>query len=914
MSDKPYPVPRASYRLQLNKDFTFSDAASLAPYLADLGISHAYLSPILRARRGSLHGYDTVEHREINPELGGFDGFHAMARTLREHGIGILLDFVPNHMGIGGAENVYWLDLLEWGRHSRYAHWFDVNWAPSDPTLRNRVLVPFLGQSYDEALRDGHLLLKFDRSEGTFAIWADATSKLPIRPQTYAAILADGGEELQPIAAQFRALAPDGHSQAQALKSKLARLSLERKDLCRRIELLVDRRNGSAADRDALDALIAQQNWRVARFSVAADDINYRRFFIVNDLAGIRVEQEEVFDHVHGLIFQLVGEGWIDGLRVDHIDGLFDPKAYCVSLRRKCPRPIYLAVEKILAPHEQLRPDWHVDGTTGYEFGARIGGLLADPATVEKLSSAYAAFTGADRPFAETEREAKRAIIDDEMAAELDALAERLRKLAAAERSSADITRNSLRVALRDFVACMPVYRTYVDEHGASQRDRRYISYAVAAARRAAPSHHAAALDFIGSTLTRHAPSKAAALQMARRIQQYTGPVMAKGLEDTALYRDNRLIALNEVGARPDRSSASVGSFHDFNRRRQANMPDTLLATSTHDTKRGEDARARVVAISGRAGEWAQSVREWHRVLAEAGAPEIERNDAWLFFQMLLGAWPLDFPRQGPVDEAALSPLRQRVAAAMLKSVREAKINSSWAAPHKEYEQRMKGFIDVALSPRPDNRFLALFRQLEAQMAVDGIRNSLIMTTLKLTAPGIPDIYQGAELWEQSMVDPDNRRPVDFQLRRELLAERSADAPLPPSSTWRDGRIKLALTQKLLRFRMTDPELFARGSYEPLAVSGDGDRICAFLRRIGERAIIVAAALWPWRELEPFALKLPDDLHSVRWSNILAGGEIPPSDELRSEHIFAELTVAVLAPTLTSPPRSDRETTSGFGS
>lgn len=894
MSDKPYPVPRATYRLQLNKDFSFSDAASLAPYLADLGISHAYLSPILRARAGSRHGYDTIEHREINPELGGIDGFRSMARTLRQHGIGILLDFVPNHMGIGGAENAYWLDLLEWGRHSRYAHWFDVNWTPSDPTLRNRVLVPFLGQSYDEALRDGHLLLKFDRSEGTFAIWVDATNKLPIRPQTYAAILSDAGDETRQLAAAFASLPPDGHLQAKAPKAALARICLERPNLGRRIELLVDALNGAATDRDALDALITQQNWRVARFSVAADDINYRRFFIVNDLAGIRVEQEEVFDHVHGLIFQLVHEGWIDGLRIDHVDGLFDPKAYCLSLRRKCPHPIYLAVEKILAPHEQLRSDWLVDGTTGYEFGARVGSMLADPAAAEKHSSAYAAFTGADRPFAETERQAKLAIIDDEMAAELDALAGRLRKLAATERSSADITRNGLRNALRDFVACMPVYRTYVDEHGASPRDRRYISYAVAAARRAAPPHHAAALDFIGSTMMRDAPSRAATLQTARRIQQYTGPVMAKGLEDTALYRDSRLIALNEVGARPDRFSTSVASFHNFNLRRRAFMPDGMLASSTHDTKRGEDARARIAALSGRAAKWARSVQEWHRALAEAGAPEIERNDAWLFFQMLLGAWPLDFPRQGPFDETALSSFRRRVAAALLKSVREARLNSSWAAPREQYEQRVRGFVEIALSPRPENRFLALFRRFDAQIAPDGIRNGLIMTTLKLTAPGIPDIYQGAELWEQSMVDPDNRRPVDFQLRRQLLAESPADAPLPPGSTWRDGRIKLALTQKLLRFRMTDPELFARGSYEPLAVSGS-DHVCAFLRRLGERAIVVVAALWPWRELRPFAVPLPDGLHSARWSNVLTGREIAPSDALYSEDISAEPTIAVLA-------------------
>ena len=898
MIARPYPSLRATYRLQLNRHFTFRQVAELAPYLAGLGISHAYLSPILRARKGSSHGYDTVEHREINPELGGLDEFRAMARTLRDRGLGILLDFVPNHMGIGGAENAYWLDLLEWGRHSRYAHWFDIDWTPSDATLKNRVLVPFLGQSYDEALRAGHLRLHFDRAAGAFAIWADATHRLPIKPSSYVAILSRAGEALQPLAAAFASLPTAGHEQAQGLKSALAALCTERLDVSLTVERIVDQLNETAADGDALDLLIAQQNWRVARFSVAADDINYRRFFIVNDLVGIRVEEEDVFDHVHALIFQLIDEGLVDGLRIDHIDGLFDPKVYCRTLRSKCPRPIYLVVEKLLAPHERLRPEWVVDGTTGYEFAARVTSLLADPVGERELNSAYAAFTGRGSSFADIEREAKLVIIDDEMTAELDALATRLRKLAAADRGTADLTRNGLKNALRHFVASMPVYRTYVDRDGASDADRRNIASALASARRAAPSLDPATMDFLASVMALNVSEKAAALEAVRRIQQYTGPVMAKGLEDTALYRYNRLIALNEVGARPDRFATNVAAFHDFNSSRQMELPDGLLATSTHDTKRGEDARARIMALTGHATEWSRLVFEWHRLLLDAGAPNLDPNDVWLFFQLLLGSWPIGFAEQGPLDGEELLAFAARLHAAMLKSAREARTHSSWAAPNSDYEQRLARLVEIALSGGADNRFLASFREFETRIARAGMQNSLIMAALKLTAPGIPDIYQGAELWEQSLVDPDNRRPVDFVLRRSLLPQALADAPPRTLSGWRDGHLKLDLITRLLRLRTADPELFARGSYEPLTVEGsDKQRLCAFLRRRTGRAIIVATSLWPWRgPSEPSTLTLPDDLRSERWHDIVSGRDFPPREHLCSDELFKDGPVAVLTP------------------
>ncbi len=436
------PIPRATYRLQLTADFPFARAGALAPYLARLGISHAYLSPVLKARRGSQHGYDAVDHTLINPELGGAADFERMVAAFRDHGIGVILDIVPNHMGIGGDENELWLDVLRHGAASRYAEWFDIEWSPSEPTLKDKVLVPFLGSSYAEALERGAFEVRHDARTGEFAIWAEGAHKLPLAPGTVPSI---GG--------------PDG----------LARLN-------------------SPDGRDALAALIEAQHWRPARYSVAADDINYRRLFIVSDLAAIRVERDDVFERVHGLVFDLVAAGLVDGLRIDHVDGLYDPRAYCLRLREACPRPIYLVVEKILAPHEPLRADWGVDGTTGYEFGSAVTRLLVDPGSEAALSSAYRSMVGPIAPFEAEERGTKLDIIDFEMAAELDRLATRLRAIAASDPRTADLTRNALRMALRAVVAAMPVYRTYVDRKSLNARDARDIAVAVARAKRATPA------------------------------------------------------------------------------------------------------------------------------------------------------------------------------------------------------------------------------------------------------------------------------------------------------------------------------------------------------------------------------------------------------------------------------------------
>jgi (1->4)-alpha-D-glucan 1-alpha-D-glucosylmutase len=790
------PVPRATYRLQLHKGFTFAHAAALAPYLSRLGISHAYLSPVLKARRGSMHGYDTVDHTILNPELGTMLEFEAMAAAYKAEGMGIILDIVPNHMGIGGDQNAKWLDVLEWGPRSRYADWFDINWDPSEPTLKNKVLVPFLGQSFGDALEQGKLEVRRDDKTGDFSVWAEQTHKLPICPDTYHLIGSMEGV---------------GHL------------------------------NG-ADGREDLARLIDAQYWRLARFSVATDDINYRRFFIVSDLAAIRVERDDVFEEVHRLVFDLVGRGLVGGLRVDHVDGLYDPKAYLHKLRAMCPRPIYLVVEKILAPHESLRVGWDVEGTTGYEFASVVTRLLTDPAGETKLTKAYETFTGQTSRLQDIERDAKRAIMDFEMAAELDALSNRLRTLAATDAKTADLTRNAIRSGLREVIACLPVYRTYLDGGGLDDEDRRVVAVAVAEAREAVPAIDPAVFDFlndimVGELCKKHPGyDQKAAVDVARRIQQYSGPVMAKGLEDTALYRYNRLIALSDVGEKPDRFSTSVAAFHDANRQRLRDHPHGMLASSSHDTKRGEDVRARLAALSGYVDGWTGLVEKLSEQLREAGAPDIDANDRYYFFQTLFGAWPTNITAKSAATE--LDAFHRRLDAAMLKSVREARLRTNWSVPRSDYEEEVSSFIATAFQ---NGEVLKSLEQFERLIGTAGAQNGLIEVVLKLTVPGVPDIYQGAEFWEQSMVDPDNRRSVDFSLRELSIATEPVWAEL--FATWRDGRIKQHVIARLLGLRRRLPAVFDYGSYEPI---GMGDHICAFERRHGTDRVLVAVRLSPW--------------------------------------------------------------------
>lgn len=772
--------PRATYRLQLNRDFTFADAQALVPYLDELGISHVYLSPILRARPGSTHGYDTVDHTSINPELGGEAGFRALVAALRKRDMGVILDFVPNHMGVGGADNALWLDVLKHGAESRYADWFDIDWHPPRPGMDGKLLVPFLGASYAQTLAAGDLRLKAD-GDG-FAVWAYDGEKLPIRPDDERALLARHGSAEAAITALT---GEPGHP-------------------------------GSWA---ALDGLIAAQHWRLAHFAVAADEINYRRFFINSDLAGIRIDRPDVFEHAHRLVFSLIADGLVDGLRLDHVDGLLDPGGYLDRLRAQAPRPIYLVVEKILAPHEQLRADWPVDGTTGYEIGAQLTRFLTPAQAEAEVTAAYQSFVGDTTEPEEEAHRCKLRVMDNELAAELAALVRLFAKVAWSTVATRDLTEAALSRALRETIAYLAVYRTYIDDEGPAARDRREIDRAVARARRSQPQIQPMVFDFIQALLcgTLEADYDPRAIAAAvGRFQQFSGPVMAKGLEDTALYRYNRLVALNEVGAHPDRFSVSIAAFHDSNRRRLGAHPHCMIATSTHDTKRGEDARAMIGAIADAPRAWHDAVQQWRSDLAP-DSEGIHPNDLYLLFQLLVGGWPI---------HAETGDLADRLKGAMTKSLREARQRSDWGVNATAYEHKLASFIDRVLD---DASFMLQFHATRIRVQAIGRRKGLIQAALKLTIPGVPDIYRGAEDWEQSFVDPDNRRPLDFA----ALANRLA-APIP------DRDDKLMLTQALLGLRRRLPRLFAEGSYEP--VDCGPDRL-GFRRRHGSDAVLVLADL-----------------------------------------------------------------------
>jgi len=912
--DATRPRPRATYRLQFNSGFGFDDAAAVAPYLSALGVSHVYCSPYLRARPGSTHGYDIVSHNELNPELGGQAAFERMVTAFRTHALSQILDIVPNHMGVGGADNRWWLDMLEWGRDSEFSGWFDIDWDTDHFYLQDKVLVPFLGGQYGGELQSGALRLKFDRENGTLSVWAYDTHQLPISPFHYGLVLGDGHPELERLGDAFAHLAnwrPAIAARASHLKAELAALA-KGADVAAAVQEAVDRFEGAPDDLKTwgrLHALIAKQHWRPASFRVAADDINYRRFFNVNDLAGIRMELPALFDHAHDLVFRLLEDGTLDGLRIDHIDGLLDPKAYCLGLREKAPKPFYLLVEKILAPHESLRDDWDVDGTTGYEFANLVTGLLVDPSGEENLTRFYREFTGEDKPFADIVRDCKTRIMSNDMGSELNVLAREAGRVARSNPLTADFTVNALHRALKEIVAAFPVYRTYVDaQNKPTDADRRDIEWAIAQARRRDDALDPSVFDFLHQLLTcdltavpQSGFSREAVARVAMRAQQLSGPVMAKGLEDTAFYRYNRMLALNEVGGHPDQFHVTLAAFHHANLQRAKYFPHAMLSSSTHDTKRGEDVRARLAALSEIPDAWTNQVRVWSRMLRASDAASEEerppsRNDEYAFYQLLTGAWP---PGLKPEDQQQLEAFGKRIEGAMLKAVREAKVLTSWMAPNAAYEEGVTTFVRHALDASRTNPFLQSFLEFHRRLAPLGVRNSLVQTALKLTVPGVPDIYQGAELWDLNLVDPDNRRPVNYTARRRALTTLEERDVSDLLSAWEDGEVKLRLVRSLLRLRSADEALFKMGSYEPITAQGpQSDRVCAFLRRGGDSTLITAAALWPARgtdQLRGDTLPRSPDDDRRPWTDVLTGRKVFPSDDgFRFEELFRILPVAVL--------------------
>ncbi len=901
-------TPRATYRVQFHKGFDFDAGARLAPYLKRLGVSHLYASPYLAAHPGSTHGYDIVDHDRFNPELGGEAGFARLATALAEAGLRHILDFVPNHMGVGGADNALWLDVLEWGEEAEHAGWFDIDWDTDRPDLKGKLLVPLLGDQYGVALEAGHLQLKFDAGDGSFAVWAHESHKLPVCPLHYDAILGEDNPTSARLGDAFSYLLrwkPQVMRRARELKDELAKAAKDpavRTSIASAVSAL-NGRAGETASWNRLDALIARQNWKPTQYLVASDDINYRRFFNIATLAGLRMELPDVFDHSHRLALGLIREGRLDGLRIDHIDGLFDPKRYLERLREAAPEAAsggapYLVVEKILGPGEPLRDDWPVDGTTGYDFTNLITGTFVHVENEGAFTRTYWRFTGAVQPYDSIVAASKRQIIDNEMLSELHRLARSAVRVARQNRRTSDFTATVLQRALRQIVTAFPVYRTYIDDRDEpTAEDLRRLDAAIRGARGADPSIDGSVFDFLRALLSGELARpgtgyrRSAVLRCAMKLQQYCGPVMAKGVEDTAFYRYNRFVALNEVGGSPERFGTPLAEFHDANRVRAARWPRAMLATSTHDTKRGEDTRARLAALSALPEEWDAALEGWSAVLAEEGRERgagPDRNDEYLFYQLLVGTWPVAFLRDGTLDPAALEGYADRLRAAMTKSMREAKVHSTWIAPDEAYEEGALGLVTRALVGEAADRFLPLFRPFAARVAELGAAITFAQTALKLTVPGMPDIYQGAELWDLSMVDPDNRRPVDYASREaaldDVLGAMGADrggTMRRLAAGWHDGRFKLALTATLLRLRAGHPNLFEAGDYAALPTPGDPS-LCAFARTAGESALVVVARRHVSDPVpEGARLVLPGPLEGRAAVNVLTGdgpgGAVPLS-------------------------------------
>lgn len=889
-------LPRATYRLQLHAGFTLDDASAVLPYLARLGVSHVYLSPISTARPGSTHGYDVVDHSRINPEIGGEAAWERFVAATRAAGLLIVVDIVPNHVGVGGSDNREWLDVLEWGASSPHAAMFDIRWFSRRAGLAGQVLVPMLGRQYGEALEAGELELRFDAAEGTLSVWLPGGHRLPIRPEDYGLVLGAAVPTLRDLFHAQRELGPEARERARALKSALAEAA-KSPEVAARIAARVARlngRSGKPASFDALDRLILRQHWRAASWRVAADDINYRRFFNINDLAGVRVEDEAVFDALHAAVLARCERGEIAGLRIDHIDGLYDPAAYCRRLRKRVPPGCLIYVEKILAAHEAL-PDWPVEGTTGYDFAALATQLFVDDTAALTFTRIYEDFTGQTMPFEVMLAQCKRLVMRRELASELSVLARMALQLAQEQRRSRDFTQATLTDALREIVAFFPVYRSYVSAAGSGEADMRYVQWAVGRARRCLPDVDESVFDFLSGLMQGclgGSPSPAA-LDFAQRLQQYTGPVMAKGMEDTAFYRHHRLLALNEVGGHPATFGISAQAFHQDMARRASASPAAMLAGTTHDTKRGEDARARIVALTGLGVEWEQQVRAASRLVrarrgsVDADAPP-DANDEYALLQTLLGAWPSEFLSVAPAgDDPRWSAFIERVQAAALKAVREAKRHTNWNRPDETYEGALASWIAAALDVTRPNPFIDRFRPFVEHVAAFGDDIGLAQMLLRLTVPGVPDVYQGSECGDFSLVDPDNRRPVDFAANEQRLSDGS--------------NAKQHLIATLLALRRDHPALFAPGSvYEPLRLEGPAaSGLLAFERRAdGERLriVVVTRPVRLARRADWGDTRIADDAPAA-WRDILGGSRWPAMPPL--PELLGRCGVAALLATMT---------------
>jgi (1->4)-alpha-D-glucan 1-alpha-D-glucosylmutase len=915
-------TPGSTARLQLHRDFTFDDAVACVPYLAELGITHLYTSPILRARPGSMHGYDIVDHGVVNPELGGEEGLQRLVAELRRHGLGIIVDIVPNHMGVGGADNAWWLDVLEWGRASPYADFFDIDWNPPDPELRGKVLLPFLGEPYGVCLERGDIRLRCDdgRLEATYG-----EHVFPIAFGFYQIVLGS-------LAAQVPDMIAVPHSRTamrsavEKVKASLRQLVASAAGQAAMTQALERYSPDTPQGRERLHLLLERQHYRLVWWQAAVDEINWRRFFDVTSLAGLRVELPQVFDATHATLLRLYGAGLIDGVRVDHVDGLADPRAYCRKLRRRLETaattrpadapagPAYIVVEKILAGHERLPTDWQTDGTTGYDFMDQVGALLHDPGGEVLLTTLWAELTGSTPDFEDEERHARRLTLRDALASELNATAAALHRVARRERATRDYTLTAIRRCLTEILVHFPVYRLYAGLAGRPETDDRVIARATAGARRLMRATDRPLLDLIGSWLGGEAPraSPPGPLRRERlraivRFEQLSSPVAAKSVEDTAFYRYGRLLSRNEVGSNPGQFSLSPAAFHAACQERARRYPHALLATATHDHKRGEDVRARLAVLSEVSDEWATQLRRWIRLNAPLkraldGGPAPDAADEVMLYEMLVGAWLPDV-----VGEDGVKQLAERVAAWQQKALREAKRHTAWVAPDEAYEAACRDFLFQILDPSRASRLWEEVAAFAARIGPSGAINGLTQTVLRLTAPGVPDMYQGTDLWDGSLVDPDNRRPVDYAIRRDMLATRKA--PIQLVEDWQSGQIKQAIIARGLMLRNRLPRLFGSGAYQPLAIEGPcADHLIAFAREHGSEAIVTVATLRsatllqehklpvvPIKQWGATAVVLPEHWSGQRFANVLDDATATPDDgRLAVSQLLASLPVALL--------------------
>jgi (1->4)-alpha-D-glucan 1-alpha-D-glucosylmutase len=956
-------IPASTYRIQLGGAMTFRAVSALLPYLRQLGVDACYLSPALKATPGTAHGYDICDHNALSPELGGDDEFSALAAELSRHGLGLIVDFVPNHMGIDPRTNQWWHDVLENGPSSPYATFFDIDWDPVTSPMQEKILLPVLGDQYGLELERGHLQLAFEA--GTLRLqYFD--HEFPINPRQAPQCYRHGLEPLRErlgadhpelreflsVLTALQNLPPyterdalrieERQREKEVARERLARLVGESAEIRAHIDAAVaafNGRPGDGASFDLLHELLESQAWRLAYWRTAFDEVNYRRFFDINELAALRMEDPRVFGATHQLLQRLIAGGAVTGVRVDHPDGLHDPEGYFTALQRlsgedAASRPIYLLAEKILERSEEL-PDWPVHGTTGYEVLNLLNGLFVDGRQVRALLRIHAAFTRRRFSFADEAWDGKRTIMVTSLASELNVLSQAVFELARQNRRTRDFTLTALRRALLQVIASFPVYRTYLRPGSARDADRRAIAAAIADARRRNPAVEQSVFDFLGAVLwpmgalDRHEISEVvddARLALAMRVQQLTAPVQAKGVEDTAFYRYGVLLSANEVGGDPAHPAVAPDAFHQAIARLRGRWPYGMTATATHDTKRGEDARARLNVLSEVAGEWRTAVAGWRRMNAArrrgvGGGPAPDGVDEYHFYQALLAAWPMDALIAGTVPP----DLADRLALYMRKAMREAKRHTSWLSPDAAYEEAVLEFVAAVLTGSHAQRFVPSFLAFARRVAGPGAVNALGQVVLRLTLPGVPDTYQGTELWDTSLVDPDNRRPVDFDDRQAALdalepalgrLDRGEDASAEVAAllgAWPDGRIKLWTLTRVLRLRRAERELFLDGRYVPLSADGPrAEHVVAFAREDGGRRMIVvvprltatlaAEAGWPvgndaWGDTTVECAALDAD----PMLNLLTGETVPHHADggggtLRLADILRTLPVALLAP------------------